>query len=171
MNWDQFQCEVYEWSVDNFGDQSYINPLLGIIEEIGEYWETYENGDVEDRKDAIADCLVFMADFTARKEIKMSLVIQCADEWNSQSFASASVQSIILVGRLCHYVLKDNQGIRSDGVTQDHLITCLGDVVHYCKSRSSLVLYDELLEQIVLPVWNKVKKRDWKKNTQDGIIT
>lgn len=77
----RFQSEVGQWSRDNFGAQPSTNPLLGITEEVGELSHAHLKGlqgirhtpeEVRSMKvDAIADILVYMADYCEREGIDL----------------------------------------------------------------------------------------------------
>ncbi len=76
-----FQSEVGQWSRDNFGDQPSTNPLLGITEEVGELSHAHLKGlqgirhtpeEIGEMKvDAVADILVYLADYTEREGIDL----------------------------------------------------------------------------------------------------
>lgn len=71
-----FQNDVRQWSMKNFGEQSYVNPLLGVAEEVGELNHAVlkiRQGIREDKdflkeqiEDAIGDILIYLADFCSR---------------------------------------------------------------------------------------------------------
>jgi len=101
---EQIQREQFEWSRRNFGDKPSWQPLMGVVEELGE---------------------------------------------------------------LAHAHLKQHQGIRTN---EDHTLNArdaIGDIVIYLMDYCNLHGWD--LETITDEVWEKVNKRDWKKNTEDGL--
>jgi NTP pyrophosphatase (non-canonical NTP hydrolase) len=76
-----FQSEVGEWSRRNFGDQPSTNPLLGLTEEVGELSHAHLKGlqgirhtpaEIREMKvDAVADILVYLADYCEREGIDL----------------------------------------------------------------------------------------------------
>lgn len=83
-----FQEDVYNWSLQNFGDQDYIHPLLGITEEVGELnhavLKSRQNirGDYQthllEAQDAIGDIMIYMADFCSRFGIDFEECVRVA---------------------------------------------------------------------------------------------
>lgn len=82
MDFRVLQNEVSQWSYNNFGDQPAINPFLGVVEEVGELSHAllkHNQGirGVDDKKlvemkiDAVADIIIFLADFCGRNGIDM----------------------------------------------------------------------------------------------------
>ena len=70
----EIQGEVGAWSKQNFGDQDPINPLLGVVEEVGELCHAVLKSrqrirlmDIEDEKDAIGDVLIYLLDYCHRR--------------------------------------------------------------------------------------------------------
>jgi NTP pyrophosphatase (non-canonical NTP hydrolase) len=86
MEFKQLQNEQKEWSLHNFGDQPAYFALLGIIEEAGElchaHLKTEQNirGDSVqhflDKQDAIADIIIYLADYCWRSGIDLDLVVR-----------------------------------------------------------------------------------------------
>jgi NTP pyrophosphatase (non-canonical NTP hydrolase) len=84
---DQLQIEVHEWAIENFGDVTSDNSFFGMVEELGELSRailkqrqgikgTYEEHEA-DKRDAIGDILIFMADFCTRQNISIQ---ECLEE-------------------------------------------------------------------------------------------
>lgn len=92
----QIQSEVGEWSRRNFGEQvskatgqihGSVNPLLGLIEEVGELTHAvlkrhqgirgYDNDEkfVAERNDAVADVMIYLLDFCSREGIDAAEVL------------------------------------------------------------------------------------------------
>lgn len=75
------QMEVGQWSRDNFGRQPSTNPLLGIVEEVGELSHAHLKGlqgirhDSEEirekKRDAVADILIYLCDYCERENIDL----------------------------------------------------------------------------------------------------
>lgn len=83
------QQEVSEWSTRNFGDQSWTNPYMGMVEELGELSHallkqqqgirgTSEEHE-EAAKDAVGDLMIFMLDFCGKRGWDAEQIL--ADTW------------------------------------------------------------------------------------------
>ena len=83
----QLQAEHGEWAKRNFGAD--INPalsLLGVMEELGELAHAHLKGVQRIRgttaehdaaaKDAIADCLIFLCDYTSRRGWDLQEIVE-----------------------------------------------------------------------------------------------
>lgn len=71
------------------------------------------------------------------------------------------------IGELCHAHLKQIQGIR--GTKVEHLaakVDAVGDTIIFLADYCSAEGID--LEDAVTITWNRVKKRDWKKDKVNG---
>lgn len=86
----RLQEEVYVWSHHNFPKAEPGDPLLGMIEELGELAHAFLKakqgirGTPEkhhaDMEDAIGDLLIYMADFCGRNNIDLQRVLE--DIWD-----------------------------------------------------------------------------------------
>ncbi len=103
-SWEELAVAVNNWSMANFGSQSGLGllmPLLGIVEEVGEYDEALT---LEDKEDAIGDILIFALDYAKRAGMDLSdipiwsdHISYCPNKW---------------VSKLAHARLKRFQKIR-----------------------------------------------------------
>lgn len=154
----QLQTETAVWIAKNFAGPTPHpphRPLLGIVEELGELDAADAEEDVED---AVADTVVFMADFCN------------AHQFDLQSLFAEAVVSLTgdkrfglleSVGRLCHSVLKLEQGIR--GTPAEHklaaqkaLIEILVSLLVVARAHSFSFL------GAVEKTWLKVRDRVWR---------
>lgn len=178
FDFEDFQQQSYPWFEKNFGPiertksgvKYQHQPLLGIVEELGELVEAInlaENDDEEEGQeaivDAIGDVMVYMCDYCrvmgwSIAELEPDI---CRIDYATDTLA-------IFAGKLCHSHLKMEQGIR--GTTEDHtesikhmLSGLIITMVNIC--------WDNNLDfdVVVSNTWDEVSKRDWKKNKQDGI--
>lgn len=86
MNFWDLQEEVGKWSRNNFGDQPSTNPLLGIVEEVGELSHAHLKGiqsirhtaeEIQVMKvDAVGDILIYLADYCSRDGIHMQKAVE-----------------------------------------------------------------------------------------------
>lgn len=179
------QDQIGVWSYENFGDQPYTNPLLGIAEEAGEF---FESGKIEDMIDAGADSMIFCMDFLNRYTVPMvssdnnhwylgMILIKFKsnkDSW--ERFKEVGIFNAIPIytGKIVRSVLKLNQGIRKD---EDH-VKALAEAI-----ASLYFAYDRVLNyssdehdgpsnmyEAISTTWNNiVTKRDWTPETKmDG---
>ncbi len=90
MNFEQFQAEVKEWAARNFPNNEPYYCLLGAVEEIGELSHAHLKelqqirGSAEkhqaDAKDAVADCIIYLTDYCARRGWNLDEILQ--ETWN-----------------------------------------------------------------------------------------
>ncbi len=162
----EIQQEVGLWSEANFGNQRSktvgvalreLAPLLGIVEEVGEFNEAINNGDTSEMEDAIGDMLVYLCDYTYRSGCTLE------DEFPTIGI-SQHLTLPCTVGRLCHCVLKRHQGIRQfaeSSYFQERRKVAINDflvAVNHCCQGSIKSTPMEILNR----TWKKVSKRDWK---------
>lgn len=84
MDLTQLVAEVGEWSFNNFGSQESWKPLLGAVEEVGELAHAHLKKaqgirTTEDHRakqeDAVADILIYLADYCSIEKIDMGGVL------------------------------------------------------------------------------------------------
>jgi NTP pyrophosphatase (non-canonical NTP hydrolase) len=80
----KLQSDVKEWSTKNFPDAKPHQPLLGAAEEIGELCHAHlkmeqnirtNQNHKEDAEDAIADCIIYLADYCWRNGYDLQTAI------------------------------------------------------------------------------------------------
>lgn len=175
-------AEVGIWSYENFKfnvskvDEHTVlgpvAPLLGIIEEIGELFDSIT---VCELKDAIADVMIFLADFHYRKGFNSATLIlwnRVADRIEVESGISLERQTEKMlmsnVGRLAHIELKRHQAIRGYGETLQYISemsVIITDILVllariYCIHTDDILTLDEMLT-LTEKVWDSVKQRKW----------
>lgn len=124
-----------------------LAPLLGIVEEYGEFVDAVSE---EDRQDAIGDIIICLCDYCSREGIGFP-------EYEPSRDTTLGVE----VGRLVHATLKRMQGIRGydnrEKYEESRNFALRGIV-------SCLIQIDHQALQYGIDTWNKiVKKRNWKK--------
>lgn len=76
MDLAKLQREQREWALENFGDAPAWQPLLGIVEEVGELAHAHlkqaqgirtEEDHEADAKDAIGDIIIYLVDYCTRR--------------------------------------------------------------------------------------------------------
>jgi NTP pyrophosphatase (non-canonical NTP hydrolase) len=77
----QTQEAIYEWSLEQFGDQDPENPLIGAQEELGEVSRIVLKGKQgirqeeladEDLEMEVADIVIYLMDFCARNDVDLA---------------------------------------------------------------------------------------------------
>ena len=169
----RIQNEIGEWSFQNFGEQiskhtgwtmGATNPLLGLFEEIGEWFTSRTEAD---QIDAIADIMIYMCDFANRDECNLATALamhRTTDDDPTQMVMDG-------MRGLAHCHLKRHQGIRGFDHNEKYVVVrnaALNSIVRglelYCKANLPKVSPLTCLER----VWVEVKARDWKKNPTDA---
>lgn len=95
------------------------------------------------------------------------------EEWSVRNFGKdvephwPMIGAMEELGELAHAVLKMHQGIR--GENEEHIRAAkdaVGDIIIYLADYCTRSGFD--LEQVVRETWDRVRKRDWKKDPQSG---
>jgi NTP pyrophosphatase (non-canonical NTP hydrolase) len=170
-----FQQEVDEWSRQNFGSSPAWQPLMGLLEEVGELAHAYlkraqgirgtkEEHDAAER-DALGDIMVFLAHYCCRRGIAMGGLAQVVipDLLYRKRVGAALLGLARHVGdiHMCLAVDPDTR-IYASVEERQAIANLLRDLCVYCTLR-------ELdLGEIVRETWDKVKQRNWKKDPQSG---
>lgn len=169
LTFTQLQRESKAWVARNFGNRPLHQPVLGLAEEYGELIAADKLVDIQD---AVADIVIFLADFCNSCNIDMEHL-----RINSETFAYTVTMSrlerymAVEIGKLCHHYLKREQGIR--GTADFHTNEIANHVQHLLailKIYSKLCGFDFMtnLEQ----VWHKVSQRDWtRQRAIAGVIS
>lgn len=144
----ELQTQVSEWSHRNFPNNKPHHPLLGIVEEVGELDDATTDEAIED---AVADILIYAADYCARNDL---LLVE--GEGESNSLGSA-------VSRLAHFHLKGEQDIRYpaeqiQALKQQAVERVAAELFNFGRDAGVDVL------QAASAVWEKVRLRDWQKH-------
>jgi len=162
------QDEQAPWVLYNFGKRPPWHPLIGIAEELGELLEAIslerESNSVEEIKDAIADAIIFMADFCTLQHFDLETI-----------YHNALKQHVLLpnglltyYGRLARSFLKKEQGIRGSSVDHERdMAKHLTDLL-VCLRQTGIVYRLSPLPVFTREVWERVRQRDWKKNAVTG---
>jgi len=184
FSYKQLQTESRAWIAHNFNapDHYPLEPVLGLIEEVGEF---HEHTDPPEEADALADITIFAADVCNGYGLDLEVIVARAGRMEQIECSQcdppghklcphchgtgkldrprAITQSVLVtLGKLAHHALKDKQGIR--GSHEEHLaaiegqLVCLFEFVNAsCRARGLVLL------PLVEKTWNGiVKKRDWR---------
>ena len=170
----QLVKEVGEWSERNFGDQDGLNevaPFLGVVEELlfelqnfPEGWPNLRSYHLIEFEDVIADSLIFLADFFYRYKYETS-GLYLGTKYEGDMCQEYLYKSVGIAARS---VLKRRQGIRD--INDADVVKSLKDLFHCICSyyQSSKPTSSPDIQDLVWSTWEKVKKRDWKKNPENA---
>lgn len=188
----QLQDELTPWVAHNFGDQPSWQPMFGIIEELGELSEacdryremtrllTHKNhasvgprldAIKNDIGDAIADIIVYMANFCGKVDFDLQAIVDAPITPNQSTNSTTS-----MMGRLSHSYLKMKQGIRGSQEEHERTLKALLNelfrrLIQVADEYFSEEETADIVVSIVAPVWAKVKQRDWTLSPKNGIPT
>ena len=163
FDWNKFRDEVGAWSRKNFGSQSRLIPLLGMFEEIGEVFEGLP-GQVFD---SCGDFMIFLADFCSRAKLDLCGVVIGNPAGDHVRDKATSDRAMIAIGRVCHSIIKLQQGIRTNESHEKVLYESLTQLVLWIRSRLPDSTMDGLCTT-TMNTWESVSKRDWKRNKVTG---
>ena len=171
----KLQTEQRPWVLHNFGPGQPHQPLLGMVEEIGELLENIDTWNVAEIKDALADATVFAADYATKKGWDFGKIFPLAENLGgiqvmpppSRDLQVELRWAVRQVAKVAHHQLKSEQNIRGSKAKheeegaralQQFLVQLEGLAGHFGWA----------LMEITGPVWARVRKRDFKKNALTG---
>jgi hypothetical protein len=164
-NLNEFQLDQWEWTQRNFqaapGWVEALAPLAGAYEEFGELVNARLADDITEQQDAVADMAIYLTDVCNRIDLPLlDLRFSQRKPYPPGNFCLMMIKSL---GSLSHSVLKNGQRIR---MNEDHaaratlhMSACFDHLEFYCVENWQMSLFDD----IVYPVWEKVRQRDWTK--------
>lgn len=174
---EKFQGEVMRWNLHNFPNPRQYQPLLGVVEEIGELMEAdamlfacpeKAGESYMEFRDAIGDVAIYCAVFCGLNGIQLfeqtqKMAGHFAEPFYSQ--AEIRVAFMIVSGRLCHSFLKDDQGIRGHG-HRDKMAQDIGKIMDLLSAMCRI--YDIDFLECITDAWEEVSQRDWIKYPRTG---
>jgi len=170
--------EVGQWAYRNFEHRHAAH--FGMFEECGEAAHCilkriqlirgFENEEffLEQLKDSFADCMIYLADFCYRRS-----AFFCFKRNAMTPKATIELNEDVLIG----HILMTLGSFFSNVGTEEHggtVAPAHRQVYNLIAQRMCTLMemwathYKFDLEVITWEIWNKVKKRDWKKNNKDG---
>jgi NTP pyrophosphatase (non-canonical NTP hydrolase) len=157
------QSQQVDWVKHNFGDRPSWMPLLGIIEELGELDKAIDDMSDHGIADAIADTMIYMADFATA--MGWSLQLDVFD----RRCKVGRFSFIYWAGKLAHAHLKGAQNIRVTEAHKSNALEAVRAIVWMLERIAARYEYD--VESVTWQVWQEVKKRDWKAYPETGLPT
>ena len=177
MIWNILQSEVSEWALRNFGKQGAYQPMLGLMEEVGEFLAAREKAkNISNNKqlaevaklylltdamvDAIADQCIYTLNLCEICGINFAEDI--AKNTSEPLRDSELMGALALASRA---ILKYDQGIRGINYyeRQKNLIIALSVWFKWVSYQSKWYRFEDT-DIITEKVWQQVKLRDWKKH-------
>jgi NTP pyrophosphatase (non-canonical NTP hydrolase) len=167
-----FVDPISTWSLEQFGDNrqkdgsivlDYAAAVLGMQEELGEFHQAWL---YSQREDAIADLLIYLADFCGRLEIKIEE--KKPVPWISLGEVTSEVMQTA-ISRVSKVVLKRVQGIRGyddPSFFRKKVVIAANETFEAAAgfaNRNGIHWLEALSD-----TWLLVSARDWKKNKQTG---
>jgi hypothetical protein len=162
--WQTLIEEHNKWVAHNFPEETELESILGVIEELGELAHHHLKerqgirGDVAihqaGAQDAIGDLTIFLLgvmNVTGPPCFAPHLITKNATQ--------AIHRMAFGVGRLGNQLVVSSDYLQRD--TVEFIIACMEQ---YCGHRSWVY------EQIVMDTWEQVKDRDWQANPEDGVV-
>jgi hypothetical protein len=154
----QLQEESRAWVAHNFPNRHPLEPVLGLIEECGEF---YDHADPADEADALADITIFAADACNGYALDLDSIIE---EAFARPYAGLIGTKALLstLGKIAHHALKDKQSIR--GTHAEHVAAIRAHLVDlFTFVRAQATTRAIVLSPLVESTWKKVvQKRDWR---------
>ena len=142
FDWNKFRDEVGAWSRENFGPQSRLIPLLGLFEEVGEIFEDLPGAVY----DGCGDFMIFLADFCSRAKLDLERIVIGNPVKDFVEGKSTAERVMIAIGKVCHSVIKIQQGIRTDEDHERVLYESLTQLVLWIRGRMPDTTLDGLCE-------------------------
>lgn len=162
----KLQEEQKAWQSHNFPGRAPWMPLLGIVEEAcDELSEARAHGDEDQVRDAVADVVIFMADFCTGIGLILDVVYDGASQASAEHAPLKSLD--VYVGKLAHSYLKMSQGIR--GTPQEHLADigkALNGILRQCMLIAGIYNFNMLA--VIESVWSEVRQRDFVLYPKNG---
>ncbi len=173
--WDNLQSETAAWASKNFGANPPWQPMMGLVEEVGEFMSVDERPTLisnasylrAERIDALGDQAIYVLNLCEKVGMNFSGTIS--------GDPPADLTDRELVGALalgCHAVLKNSQGIRGMTVERmrDQLRIALGLWFGWAQEQTRDYGLPDMLT-ITKGVWEQVRKRNWVQDPEHAGTT
>ena len=165
VDFQAMQEEQIAWSKKNFGEQPAYRPMLGIIEELCELQQAWDDKDKPEIIDAIGDVGIYMLDYCGKRGWSLAEFWAGTDAMYLETFWNVTPS----IRKLAHHQLKGEQGIRGGAEVHDaKLRVQLSVVLKRLSLMAEAVGRD--FPSIISEVWAKVRLRDWTKNPNNAHV-
>lgn len=170
----KIQEEQKPWVKHNFPGRKDYEPLIGIIEELGELSHAHlkeiqgirtNENHIENARDAVADIVIYIADYCSGRGYDLQGIYKKASivsRSTIEELGDATGYQIIFyisssVGKLARHYLMNSQESEKNEIGNILLF-----LIDYC------IIRDFSFEHAVQETWDKVKQRDWKKDSESA---
>lgn len=151
---EKIQSEHLDWTNRNFPGQIPEHPMLGIVEEYGEFCDSVKAADKKNIIDALCDMVIFTV------SLANHFKVDAGKEFFKTAGGATSMRSIqSRIGKLAHAVLKSQQNIRKNENHKFAIELNIGLVLEWVFSEMKRLWLDPKKE--LETVWGEVSKRDW----------
>lgn len=167
------QDQQRPWVLHNFGNRPSWAPLIGMGEKLGALAEAeVDHGrDSDEFQDAVADTVIFAADYCSALEWDLATLWCAAQEMDHPPPLPRGLcgnSALMAIGSLQYHHLKGFQGIRGDALyhktggrtAMAYLLRFLCDVA--CSPSLPKETRERRVLALVYTTWAKVRERDWK---------
>lgn len=174
---------IGEWSASNFGNQPFMNPMLGICEELlhelPRVFVGPEDDEVDEKaKDCLADGFIFSCDLIYRMGAVTHAMAYLndtnwCDRWalGDEEIQESDYDLYELIGKMSQVCLKTSQGIKGYGDNEKSKaeIARLWVSLYFVLDDLSISAHDHTILFLGQEVWDKiVSRRDWVANKETG---
>ena len=178
----RLQAEHKEWQERNFPDQKDHQPLLGILEELGEICHAHlkaeqgirgsESLHFEEKKDAIGDVMIYLANYCNRFGINLQTTVGLsldAINWHRTEAYGDLLLAFKHAGVMAdmHYTMELAATPSMHHYFREKLLDSIRNMVFYLAKYSKANGIS--IKQAIFDTWEEVKKRDWRKNPENGV--
>lgn len=159
----KLQEEQRAWVKHNFGDRPAWHPLMGAIEELGELAHHHlkeaqgirnHEDHIAEAKDAVADIVIYLSDYCTAVNINLDEVMR--EQYYGVIWQNEPMKHIFVASHSLGVIAYED--VYQMGSPFSTIKSTINNLKSYC------LLRGWNFEAIVQATWDKVKKRDWKKN-------
>lgn len=166
-NWEVLAEEINAWAFKNYGVHS--TPwqlLLGVVEEVGEFYEARDRNDRSGMVDSFGDQAIYALNLCKTVGIPGFPDDNSPTGWYRRVTTEDLLKSVGLGSR---GILKNSQGIRGMGESQmrEHITKFIRMWRMWVTNQLEMYALQPLLD-ITNVVWGKVSERDWQAHPLTG---
>lgn len=158
MSWGELMDQVHAWGTRNFGVVDAWVPLLGMVEEYGEYQDARTRVDSDGMQDALGDQCIYALNFCK--------LVGC--DWPPINAYSATPHSSL--GKMAQALIKHRHGIRGfdDAKLRAQVSRCMVGWYGWIASEAHRQGFPDIY-RITTRVWAQVSGRDWLAYPDTGL--
>lgn len=154
------------WAKANFGEQTPIQMMMGILGELGEFAEAFEANNNTEMVDAIGDVGVYLMNYCNLKGWSIESIMKLMTPVNRDA-EHYPWKVMWFVRWLPHHQLKGDQNIRGGtAYHDDRMQRALGNMLWQLNAIATSMGTTFL--DCLCKTWSKVSKRDWVLHPDDA---